>query len=182
MLGDPLFETLLGLAPQLRRFGLGALLRRRLPRQERREDRLALKRPIGAAARDLDGVVERFGQIGEELPHRLAGLEVMLRAQAAPVVNGDIASFGDAEQRVMRLEIVHAREIGLVGRDNGDVEVVGEREQKGLDRALLGQPVALELDVKPVAENALELLGAARGQARYCLRRGFDRSVLQVRR
>ena len=87
----------------------------------------------------------------------------MLGAQAAPVVNGDIASFGDAEQRVVCLEIVSAREIGLVGRDNGDVEVIGEREQKGLDRAL-GQPVALEFDVKPIAENALELLGARAGK------------------
>ena len=80
----------------------------------------------------------------------------MLGAEPPPLVNGDIAPLGDADQRVMRLEILLRGEIGLVGGDNRKIEIVGEAEQSGLDAALLRQAVALQLDVEPVAEDRLQ--------------------------
>jgi hypothetical protein len=58
----------------------------------------------GAAAGDLDRVLQRLGQVGEEGAISCGGLEVMLRRQAA--ARGllvDIGAVGDAQERVMRL-------------------------------------------------------------------------------
>ena len=154
VLGDAFLEPGFRLAPELGRFGLAESSRGFPAGEERREDRLALQWPVSATARDLDGVVQRLGQIGEQRPHLRAGLEVMLGAQAAPLVDGDIASLGDADQRVMRLEILLRGEIRFVGRDDGQVEVVSKLEQLRLDRPLLRQAVALKLDIEPVAEDA----------------------------
>ena len=52
----------------------------------------------------------------------------------------------------MRLEIIGAGEIRLVGRDNGKVQFISEIEQQRLDRPLLRQAVALKLDIEPVAK------------------------------
>ena len=84
---------------------------------EARQDRLARQRPEGAAQRDLDAVVERLRQIGEQRAHFGAGLEAMLGRQAAAVGGADQRAFGDAQQRVVRLVIVGGGEIGLVGGD-----------------------------------------------------------------
>ena len=70
---------------------------------EFRQDRIALLRPEGAAARDLDRVLERFRQIGELRRHFGGGFEAMLARQAAAVVLADEGAVGDAEQRVVRL-------------------------------------------------------------------------------
>ena len=80
----------------------------------------------------------------------------MLGTQTPSLVDRDIAAFGDADQRIMRLEIIGAGEIGLVGRDDREVEVVSELEQLRLDRALLRQAVTLKLDIEPVAEDGVQ--------------------------
>ena len=56
----------------------------------------------------------------------------------------------------MRLEILRGREIGLVGRDDGEVELVSEIEQLRLDRPLLRQAVTLKLHIEPVAEDGMK--------------------------
>ena len=99
-------ETGLRLAAQLGRFDLALRFGRSRAGQELRQDRRALPRPVRAAPRDLDGGLDRLGQIGEQLRHLRGALEIMLGAQAPPLIDGDIASLGDAEERVMRLEIV----------------------------------------------------------------------------
>ncbi len=159
-------EPSLGLASELGGFSLAARGCGGGVGEEGRQDRLALHRPIGTAPRDLDRVVERLGKVGEQLAHLGAGLEIMLGAQAAPVVDGDIASLGDADQSVMRLEILLGGEIGLVGGDDGKIEIVSEAEQSRLDAALLRQAVALQLDIEPVAEHRLQCLEPAAGELR----------------
>ena len=57
----------------------------------------------------------------------------------------------------MRLEIIGAREVRLVGGDDRQMVVVGEIEQKRLDRPLLRQAMPLKLDIEPVAEDAFQL-------------------------
>ncbi len=130
--------------------------------------------PEGAAPGDLDGVVDGLRQIGEELDHFLRRLEIMLGAQPPPLIDGDIASFRDADQRVMRLVIVGAREIRLVGRDDRQMRVVSQVEQQRLDHPLLLQPVALQLDIEAVAENALERVQGALGKSEIV---GGERAV-----
>ena len=115
-----------------------------------------LARAVAAAAGDLNGILDRLGQVGEQLRHLARALEIMLRAQAPPLVDRDIASLGDADQRVMRFEIVGGREVRLVGGDDGQMVVVGEVEEQGLGRPLLRQPVPLQFDIEAVAEDTFE--------------------------
>ena len=123
-----------------------------------RQDRLAGQRPVGAAQRDLDAVVERLLEIGEQGAHFGAGLEAMLRRQAAAVGGADQRAFGDAQQRVLRLVVGGGGEIGLVGGDQRQALRIGELEQRRLDAALALQPVALQLDVEPAVEQRREPL------------------------
>ena len=164
LLLKPPGEACLRLAAKLRGFGLALRLGARAA-EELRQDRRVLPRPVGAAARHLDGVLDRLGQIGEQLRHLPRALEVMLGAQAAPLVDADIASLGDADQRVMRLEIVWAGEIRLVGGDDRQVVVVGKVEQERLDGPLLSQAVPLKLDIEPVAEDAFQLVEGCFGKS-----------------
>ncbi len=177
MLSNPFLQSGFRLTPQLRRFGLGERARGLPASQEGRQNGLALQRPVGAAAGDLKRVVERFGQIGEQLAHLRAGLEIMLRTQAAPFVDGNVAPRGDADQRIMRFEIVGLREIGLVGGDDRQVEFVSEIEQLRLHRSLLRQTMALDLHIEPVAEDRLKRLDARAGKLGAAVnQRAVDRS------
>ena len=128
LLLEPPGEASLRLAAKLRRLGLALRLGAGAA-EELRQDRRVLPRPVGAAARHLDGVLDRLGQIGEQLRHRPRALEVMLGAQAAPRINSDIASLGDADECVMRLEIVGGREVRFVGGDDRQMVVVSKIEQ-----------------------------------------------------
>ena len=126
-----------------------------------------LPRAIGAAPRDLDRVVDAPREDRRTArSSRAVALEIMLGAQAPALIDGDIASFGDADERVMRLEIVGALEIGLVGGDDREIGGIGKIEQKRLDRPLLRQSVPLQLDIEAVAEDALAARRGGRGRGR----------------
>ena len=57
-----------------------------------------------------------------------------------------------------------AGEIGLVGGDEGQLARVGEIEQQRLDRPLLRQAMALQLDIESVAEVGLQCFEARAGE------------------
>ena len=81
-------------------------------------------RPFGRKAQRLAismRVVERLGEVGEHLRHRVGALEVVLARDAAAVVLDHVAPAGDAQQRIVRLVVVGAGEVGFVGGDDGDV-------------------------------------------------------------
>jgi hypothetical protein len=122
------------------------------------QDRLAGQRPVGAAQRDFDAVVERLVEIGEQGPHLGAALEAMLGRQAAAVDGADQGAFGDAQQRVLRFVVGGGGEIGLVGGDQRQALRIGEFEQRRLDAALAFQSVALQFDVEPAVEQRRESL------------------------
>ncbi len=93
--------------------------------------------------------------------HHLVGtFEIVLGCQAAAIVLVEVTAFGNAEQRVVCLEVLAVGEVALVGRDERQVLVVGDIDELRLDGFLLGQAVALELDVEAVAEDVLERLNA----------------------
>ena len=103
----------------------------------------------------------------------------MLGGKLAPFGLGDDASFGDADQRVVRLVVLAPREERLVCGDDRQVVRVGELEQRGLDLPSVRQPVALQLDVEPVAEDRGELRAARRRKLDLAAR---DREVERAAR
>ena len=153
--GEAIFEARIGLKLQfLRLVSVG----------EARQDGVARPDAIGAAHGDLDGVLDRLGNVGEERRHFLLALEIMLGRQAAAILGDQHLALGDADQRVMRGVIIRLCEIGLVGRDQRHFEAVGEVDEALLRLALRQRAMALELDVKPVAEQALEALDVFGGK------------------
>ncbi len=162
-------EPFLRLPAELRGLHVSLRLRGAAATQELRQDRRMRHRPVGAAARDLDGVVDGLRQIGEQLDHVAGALEVMLRAQPPPLVDPDIAPGGDAEQRVMGFEILGGLEEGLVGGDDRQLRLIGEVEQHRLDRAFLRQAVPLHLDIEAVAKDAFQRREAGAGEVRVGL-------------
>ena len=154
-------EALLGLAAQFRRLlafgvrGVGAGADR-----EARQDRLARHRPERAALGDLDRRSQRFRNVGEQHRHFGAGLEAVIGRELIAIGFGDQPAAGDAQQRVVRLVIVVAREIWLVGRNQRQSFGIGEIDQPGLDAAFLFDAVALQLDIEAVAEQARQPIAA----------------------
>ena len=160
--GEPLDEAFLRLTRELGGLGFGALFGGRVGfgLHEVRQDGFAPARAIGAAARDLDGAGEGLGQIGEHLGHGLGALEVVLGREAAAVVLIEVAAFRNAEQCVVGLVVLGLGEVALVGRDERQILGVGEIDELRLDGFLLGEAVALKLDIEAVAEDVLERLHA----------------------
>ena len=64
----------------------------------------------------------------------------------------------------MRFIVRKPGEIGLVGRDQRQAETVGETDELRLDRAFAVEPVALDLDIEPRAENLGQAPEPAFGQ------------------
>ena len=85
----------------------------------------------------------------------------MLAAQPAAVVLRDEAAVGDAEQRVVRLVHVGVAEMHVVGRHERQVFGIGEIDQPVFGGALLRQAMALQFDIKPVAEKRLRRSSSA---------------------
>ncbi len=120
---------------------------------ELRQDRIALFRPEGAAAGDLDRVLDRLGQVGELRRHLGRGLEAVLARQAAAVVEADEGAVGDAEQRIVRLVHVGLAEMHVIGRDQRQTPGIGDFDQPVFGSALFGKAVALQFDIETVAED-----------------------------
>jgi hypothetical protein len=194
---DAALEPFGGLAAQLGRF----IDRGPIGRGEARQNRVALLRPVGAALRDLDGRGERLGHVREQRRHLGARLEIVLGRELAPLGFGDHAAFRDADQRIMRLEVLAPPVIGLVGGDDREGVAVGDVDQAGLDLPLLGERMALQLDIEPVAEQGgkphrprrrqlhlparecdVERSGRPAGEHDQPLLRGLEHGELDVRR
>ena len=82
----------------------------------------------------------------------------------------------------MRLVVIGGREIWLVGRDQRQALGIGEIDQPGFDAPLAVYAMALQFDIKTVAEKRCEALAARRRQrAMVGLERARDRSVRSAR-
>ena len=160
---QPIGQAFLGLPAQLRR-----LLAERIGAAgadgKARQDRLARHRPERTALGDLDGGGQRLRNVGKQDRHFGAGLETVIGRQLLAIGLGDQAAAGDAQQRVMRLVIVIAGEIRLVGRDQRQALGIGEIDQAAFDAALLVDAVALQFDIEAVAEQISQPVAARRGQ------------------
>ncbi len=111
------------LEPELRLLAqvlLGRLARRHRVGRQRRLAELDLE---VEAARDLDGVLERLGQVGEERRHLVGRAQVLLFAVASRARRiGDHRAFVDADAGFVRFEILGPDEAHVVGRDDRHAE------------------------------------------------------------
>ena len=128
------------------------------------QDRRAAVGHESAAARDLDSVIDRLRQVGEERDHFGGGLEIMLRREPpAGLLLVDIGAFGNADQRVMRLIHFRFREVDIIGRHERQPHGIGHLHKPAFRGSLrFGLPVlarmALQFDVKPVLERSRKAL------------------------
>ena len=123
---------------------------------EARQDRRARLQHEGAAPGDLDRVVERLGQVGEQRRHRRAALQIVVRRQAETIVVRHHGVVRHRHQRVMRLVVVRRREERLVRRNERHVVSIGQVHHPPLVPAVV-VGVPLQLDIEPVAEQPLQL-------------------------
>ena len=152
----------LGLVRLLGFFGFPRARRLALPRPggEARQDRRQRARTEGAAFGDLDGRRQRLRQIGEQRSHFGAALEAVLGRELAALAVGQQPALGDAQQRVVRLVILAGGEERLVGRDKRNAARIGKLDQGRLRRPLGRHAVALQFDIEPIAEQALQRFAA----------------------
>ena len=111
-------------------------------------------------SRDLDGRRQRLRQIGEQRRHFGAALEPVLGRELAALAVGEQAALGDAQERVVRLVILAGGEERLVAGDERNAARKGKLDQGRLRHPLGRHAVALQFDIEPVAEQALQRLAA----------------------
>ncbi len=102
----------------------------------------------GAAPSDQHRVVHRVGQVGKQRAHLRAGLEVVLRRQAAALGVRDMRALRDTDQRVVRLVHVGSEEKHLVCGHQGQIERFGKPDHPRFGHRLHVQPVAHQLHVE----------------------------------
>ena len=98
-------------------------------------------------------VVDRLGQVGEQLDHLGRALEAVLGRQPAALGLRDLGAVGDAQQDVVRLVLLGIDEVDVVGRDQRQVVRQRDLDQRGLDPLLVVQAVAHQLDVEAAGEE-----------------------------
>ena len=147
------FQTLLG---QSAKVGLGRLPRRHLEARQQRPG-IELK---GAALRDPHRVRHRLREVPEALGHFGRGLEIELVVVEAHALLIRRHRAGlQAEQDVVRLRIVLAGVVRVVGRDQRDPGALRDASQALVDPRLLLHPVVLDLEEVVVTEHPLILEG-----------------------
>ena len=98
----------------------------------------------------------------------------MLGVDLAAVAFGQHSPFRDADQCVMRFVIGAVGEVRLVGGDQRNVLGISQIDQHRLGHALVGGAVALQLDIKAVAEQAMQRIEPRGGEMALA---GRDRAV-----
>ncbi len=108
---------------------------------------------------DPAGVPDGVEVVGEERRHLVRGLDVeLVRVEAHPVRRVEVVPRPDAEQDVMRLGLVLADVMEVVGHDQRQASLRGETQELLVEPALVRHPVVLELEVEPVLAEDLAVL------------------------
>ena len=103
----------------------------------------------------------------------------MLGGELAAVGLGDDAALGDGDQRIVGVVVLALGEVRLVGGHERNVAGIGELDQRAFGDALARRAVALQLHVKPVAEQFLQRRAAGGGEVGLA---GQDRGVERAAR
>ena len=151
-------------------------------RGKRRQLALAQFQRQVAAARDLDAVGERLGNVGEQFRHFRLRLEVALLGEdARPALVGEHVALGDAHPRFMGEKIPGLQELHRVGRNHRQRQPAGERE-RALNIGLGGCATrALQLDIGAPREQLRPFTGQALGLRNIVLhQRAADIAALRA--
>ena len=114
-----------------------------------RQLRLAQHQRQAAAPGDLDGVVDRAGNVGEECGHLGLRLEVLVTAEAAHALGvAQRVAVGHADPRLVGLEVVGFEELDRVGGDDRQAQLRRQGHGRAHVRLVTGQLRALQLEVE----------------------------------
>ena len=114
---------------------------------------------------DAHRVGQRVRELGEDLRHRLRRLqEELIAVIAQPVGVVHRLAGADAEQDVVRLVVVLAQVVHVVGAHHRQAEVAGDAGQAAVDDLLLVEPLVLQLEEEVVGAEDVAIGG--RGGAR----------------
>src|SRR5690606_24427808 len=117
-------------------------------RREGRQPALAQLDLEAAAARDLERVLERLRNVGEERRHLVLGLEVLLRGEMLrPALVAKHVALGDANARLVRLELRALEELHGVRGDDRQSRAPRELHRARDERLGVRSAVALQLKV-----------------------------------
>jgi len=123
-------------------------------RGEVRQARLAEFQREVAAARDLQRVGHRRGDVLEQRLHLRLRLEVLLAREAAQAARvGQDLALGDAHARLVGLVVVFPGELHRVRGHHRQVQACGQLHGGGDVRLVVGAAGALQLDVEAVREH-----------------------------
>ena len=106
---------------------------------------------------DLERVVARLRDVGEQLAHLFRRLHVELVGEElhpARVLHG--LPSADAEQHVVGLRVALGQVVRVVGRDQRVIQLPRDLDQSLVDDVFFRHPVPHDLDVEPVAEDLAE--------------------------
>ena len=111
---------------------------------------------------DGDRVRQGAGNMAEELAHLIGVLEVKrIRGEPEPLGVVQFLPGLNADQHVLGGGVALLQIVGVVGRDDGEVELPGEIDHRVVDGLVELQSVVLDLQVEIGSEDLLEL-GALR--------------------
>ncbi len=158
--GEPLGQTLLGAGTQVG-------VRRAAVRHRKFGQVIGAERQgQGAAPRDVHAVFQRLGHIGEALGHFFRRLEVLLRRVGARSLGiGQHPPFGNADARLVRLEVVAGEKAHVVGGHHRHAAQL--RQGDGLlHPVFIPRPVAAaDVQIQPVTEQGLEFVEGGQRRA-----------------
>ncbi|MEZ4457289.1 MAG: hypothetical protein R2882_12200 [Gemmatimonadales bacterium] len=104
-----------------------------------------------AEVRDPDGVVDRVGIFGEELPHLRLALDVrLLTGEPESLRIVEVSPGPDGEEHVVRLGVFPAEIVRVVGGHDREPEVLRQLDHAVEDHPLLVDTVILDFEPEPV--------------------------------
>ena len=118
-----------------------------------------------AAAGNVHGVAHRFGEFGEEQCHLLGALEVELvglEFHPLGVVDGGLGA--DADHQVLCGGVLFPQVVRVIGDHHSDAELLGQCDEPGVHKLLVGEAVVLQFDVVVFLSEEVAVL------SRKCLR------------
>ena len=139
---------------------------------EVRQVALPLRELHVAAFGDPYGIAQRLWRVGEGGSHLVSGLEEELPAVVPePLRIGQRFSSTDAEQHIVRVRVGLAKIVHVVGADERQAKIAGNRRQPRVHNALILDPVPLQFEEEVLPSQDVAIGG-----------RGLDRLTLVAAR
>ncbi len=131
---------------------------------------------------DEHRVPECFGKVLEDRRHLFGGLEEELISRIAEALGVvDRLAGADAEQDVVRLVVALPQVVHVVGRDERESEIAGERDDAAVDDLLLLDTLVLHLEEEVVlAQDVAQAACGFEGRPRLLHLEGAGNLALEA--